>query len=86
MAIQWRSAPIAIDWTKDNLLDLVALDHEGYLCLHERVEQKGKPALLPAQQVFSAENNFVTDANHRVKNKNTGALQLNKRVARDSGR
>jgi predicted neuraminidase len=30
---QWRTTPLAIDFDKDNQLDLVALDQEGYLTL-----------------------------------------------------
>ena len=36
LATQWRTTPVAIDWNKDGLMDLVMLDHEGYLSFYER--------------------------------------------------
>ncbi|MEO2021515.1 MAG: VCBS repeat-containing protein, partial [Pirellulaceae bacterium] len=86
LVTQWRTTPIATDWTGDGLVDLLSLDHEGYLSLYERSRQAGKLVLLPPQRVFYAENNSVTDSGHRVKNKNAGLLQLNNRTAGGSGR
>ena len=86
LVTQWRTTPIATDWTGDGLVDLLSLDHEGYLSLYERARQAGKLVLLPPRRVFYAENNSVTDSGHRVKNKSAGLLRLNNRTAGGSGR
>lgn len=52
LATQWRTTPIAIDWTQDGLVDLVMLDHEGYPALFERVRQDGALKLLPGRRIF----------------------------------
>ncbi|MFY8058452.1 MAG: FG-GAP repeat domain-containing protein, partial [Planctomycetaceae bacterium] len=33
---QWRTTPVAVDLNRDGLMDLVMLDHEGYLAFFER--------------------------------------------------
>jgi hypothetical protein len=40
---QWRTTPVAVDWNKDGLMDLVMLDQEGYLAFFERA-QRGRSA------------------------------------------
>ena len=52
---QWRTTPVAVDWNKDRLADLVMLDHEGYLALFERARRDGKLVLLPPKRVFCDE-------------------------------
>ena len=52
---QWRTTPVAVDWNHDGLVDLVMLDHEGYLCLFERARREGRLVLLPPQRVFCDE-------------------------------
>ncbi|OHB72403.1 MAG: hypothetical protein A2V70_17870 [Planctomycetes bacterium RBG_13_63_9] len=52
LVTQWRTTPVAIDWTGDGLTDLVMLDHEGYLALYQRVERGGELKLLPPKRVF----------------------------------
>ncbi len=86
LATQWRTTPIAVDWNSDGLTDLLSLDHEGFFCLYQRAQKDGKRILLPPQRVFFGDNNSVTDANHGVKNKDAGPLQLNNRRAGGSGR
>ncbi|MCX6897662.1 MAG: exo-alpha-sialidase [Verrucomicrobia bacterium] len=49
---QWRTTPVAVDWNKDGLTDLVMLDHEGYLAFFERARRDGKLVLLPPKRVF----------------------------------
>lgn len=49
---QWRTTPIGVDWNKDSLMDLVVLDHEGYLALFERAKRDGKLIVLPPKRVF----------------------------------
>jgi hypothetical protein len=52
LATQWRTTPFATDWNKDGLVDLVMLDHEGYLALFERSLGDGELILLPGQRIF----------------------------------
>jgi len=52
LVTQWRTTPMAVDWNKDGLVDLVMLDHEGELAFFERVKRGGKLVLLPGKQIF----------------------------------
>ncbi|MGV3723679.1 MAG: FG-GAP repeat domain-containing protein, partial [Actinomycetota bacterium] len=72
LVTQWRTTPVAIDFTRDGLTDLVMLDHEGYLCLWERRRVDGKLQLLPGRRAFV--------------NEKGEALQLNAGRAGKSGR
>jgi len=55
LATQWRTTPCAVDLTGDGLVDLVMLDHEGYLALYERKKVDGKLVLLPPERVFTSD-------------------------------
>ena len=59
---QWRTTPVAIDWTGDGLLDLVMLDHEGYLTLFRREKNGESLKLLGPERVFVSLNNSVTNS------------------------
>jgi hypothetical protein len=48
----WRTTPVAVDWNRDGLTDLVMLDHEGQLAFFERAKEKGGVVLLPGKQIF----------------------------------
>ena len=52
LVTQWRTTPFAIDWDRDGLMDLVMLDHDGYLALFHRVKQGGALKLLPGRRIF----------------------------------
>jgi len=52
---QWRTTPLAVDWNRDGLMDLIMLDHEGYLAFFERTKRDGKLVLLPPKRVFCDE-------------------------------
>ena len=69
---QWRTTPVAVDWNQDGLVDLVMLDHEGYLAYFERVNRDGQRVLLPPRRVFLDEGG--------------NRLRLNARIAGGSGR
>jgi hypothetical protein len=69
---QWRTTPVAIDWTGDGPIDLVMLDHEGYLALFERAKRDGRLILLPPRRVFCDESG--------------NPLRLNAKTAGASGR
>ncbi|MEM8735208.1 MAG: VCBS repeat-containing protein [Planctomycetota bacterium] len=52
---QWRTTPVAVDFNRDEVLDLVLLDQEGYLTLRQQgdgraqrvfVDQSGRPLQL----------------------------------------
>jgi FG-GAP-like repeat len=52
---QWRTTPVAVDWNKDGLTDLVMLDHEGYLAFFERANRGKQLVLLPPKRVICAD-------------------------------
>jgi len=56
LVTQWRTTPVAVDFTGDRLIDLVMLDHEGYLALYERRKRLDRLELLPPQRVFVDED------------------------------
>ena len=73
LVTQWRTTPYAIDWNKDGLMDLVMLDHEGYLTFFERFQKNGDFYLNPGRHIF--------------KDADSGdILRLNEREAGKSGR
>lgn len=57
LVTQWRTSPIAIDHDQDGSMDLVVLDHEGYLAWFQRFRDPatGTLLLLPGQRVFQNE-------------------------------
>lgn len=52
---QWRTTPVAVDWNQDGLIDLVMLDHEGYLAFFERALRGGQKILLSPKRIFQDE-------------------------------
>ncbi len=53
LVTQWRTTPVAVDFNRDGLTDLVMLDYEGYLCLFERRRSDdGSLHVLPPQRIF----------------------------------
>jgi len=73
LVTQWRTTPVAIDWTGNGLTDLVMLDYEGYLSLYRRENECDKIVLLPGKRIF------------RLKGEE-GPLRLNDGKAGRSGR
>ena len=69
---QWRTTPVMFDWNGDGLMDLLMLDHEGYLAFFERKKVDDKLVLLPPKRVLVDENG--------------NPLRLNPRIAGGSGR
>ncbi|MEZ5104087.1 MAG: VCBS repeat-containing protein [Draconibacterium sp.] len=76
LVTQWRTTPYAIDWNKDGLMDLVMLDHEGYLAWFERVKVDEELFLLPGKRIFKEVGKGIDD----------GLLRLNNHEAGGSGR
>lgn len=56
LAPQWRTTPFAVDWNKDGLMDLVMLDHEGYLSFFERFRKNNELLLKPGKRMFYKED------------------------------
>lgn len=52
LVTQWRTSAVAIDWNKDGLMDLVMLDHEGYLSFFERFKKGNEYRLKPGKRIF----------------------------------
>ena len=52
LVTQWRTTPVAADLDRDGLVDLVMLDHEGYLSLYGRRRRGGRLELSPPRRVF----------------------------------
>lgn len=86
LATQWRTTPYAIDWNKDGLMDLVMLDHEGYLCFFERFK-KGKEWLLkPGKRIFYSNNTSGYNNKNVAMDTQSGLLRLNISENGSSGR
>ncbi len=69
---QWRTTPVAHDMNGDGLVDLVMLDHEGFLAFFERKEtDDGLKLSAPRRALVDGDGN---------------PLQLNARTAGGSGR
>jgi hypothetical protein len=95
---QWRTTPVAVDWNKDGLMDLVMLDQEGYLAFFERSKGKeGKLLLQHPKRVFFADKDakkpsVVDEALAHLKVRNPVdmtpgvPLRLNAGIAGKSGR
>ncbi|QHI69180.1 FG-GAP-like repeat-containing protein [Tichowtungia aerotolerans] len=49
---QWRCTVQSIDWDRDGLTDVVALDAEGYLVLHRRSSTNGVLMLGGGERIF----------------------------------
>lgn len=83
---QWRTTPVAVDWNKDGLMDLVMLDQEGYPALFERAKRGEELILRTPRHVFSGENFSVAESRHNITEHNSGLIRLNSGIAGKSGR
>lgn len=87
LVTQWRTTPVAIDWNRDGLMDLVMLDHEGYLAFYERfIDENGERMLKPGQRIFDCVNCSLYNNKDGVVNAEPGVLRLNDKTAGSSGR
>jgi len=86
LATQWRTTPYAIDWNKDGLMDLVMLDHEGFLSYFERFNDGDELFLKPGKHIFFNTENTVYDNSHHVQDTTSGPLRLNNKKYGSSGR
>ena len=86
LVTQWRTTPLAIDWNKDGLMDLVMLDHEGYLSLFERRRKNGKLVLEPGKRIFYGAPYSGFNFRNAVTDSSVGPLRLNTGASGSSGR
>ncbi len=86
LVTQWRTTPYAIDWNKDGLMDIVMLDHEGYLTFFERFSKNNELWLKPGKRIFFAEEMSSYDHNNKIIGNESRPLQLNVGIAGRSGR
>lgn len=84
LVTQWRTVPCAFDWNQDGFMDLIMLDHEGYLAFWERFKENGVLKLKPGKRIFTAEENSLFT--NKFENDENGLLRLNTREAGSSGR
>ncbi|QHI68916.1 FG-GAP repeat domain-containing protein [Tichowtungia aerotolerans] len=65
LPVQWRTSLDAIDWNRDGLLDLIIVDHEGYLAWLQRQKIDDQLILLPPERIFeNTDTHFVYDYAH----------------------
>ncbi|MEQ1861596.1 MAG: exo-alpha-sialidase [Chthoniobacteraceae bacterium] len=84
---QWRTTPVAVDWNKDGLTDLVMLDQEGHLAFFEREKKDGKLVLLAPRRAFRGEHIGPGDPSPKfVKTSPGESLWMNVGFAGKSGR
>lgn len=86
LATQWRTTPYAIDWNRDGDMDLVMLDHEGYLAFFEGRKSDGELILQAGKRIFYGENGSTFTSKGEVEDTNPGILRLNTGEAGRSGR
>lgn len=86
LATQWRTTPVTIDWNKDGLMDLVMLDHEGYLAFFERFKDNKGLKLKPGKRIFYGLDGGEFDRKNELENNTYGALRLNNGKYGASGR
>ena len=53
---QWRTTPAIADLDHDGLLDLIMLDHEGYLAFFQRTRRNGRLTLAAPRRAFVDQN------------------------------
>ena len=87
LVTQWRTTPCVVDWNGDGLMDIVMLDHEGYLAFFERfASAKGDLMLKPGQRIFYGIQASGFDSKHSVTENTPGPLRLNTKENGASGR
>lgn len=86
LVTEWRTTPLAIDWNKDGLTDLVMLDHEGYLSFFERIKKNGQFILKPGKRIFYGAPYSGFNIKNEVTDSSKGSLRLNTGSSGSSGR
>ena len=86
LSTQWRTTPVAIDLDRDGLMDLVSLDHQGYLSFFRRERDESGLYLLPGERIFESENGIVYDRKNTEVEGFSEALVMNNGEVGNSGR
>lgn len=86
MVSEWRTTPYVMDWNKDGLMDLVMLDHQGYLSFFKRIKKGGQLMLEPGKRIFYGEPYSGFNTNNKVTDSLPGLLHLNTGKYGSSGR
>ncbi len=86
LVTQWRTTPYAIDWNEDGTMDLIMLDHEGYLAYYQGSSEDGETILQPGKRIFYGENGTAFTNKNEVLDPSPGLLRLNTGEAGRSGR
>lgn len=86
LVTQWRTTPYAIDWNEDGIMDLIMLDHEGYLAYYQGSSEDGETILKPGKRIFYGENGSAFTNKNEMVDLKPGPLQLNTGEAGRSGR
>lgn len=86
LSTQWRTTPYATDWNGDGLIDLIMLDHEGYLSFFERKKVNGEQVLTPGQRIFYSADISGFGPRHEPTVNEPGLLRLNTEKYGRSGR
>ncbi len=86
LVTQWRTTPVVIDWNEDGLMDLIMLDHEGFLSFFKRVQTDNSLTLMPGERIFYSKDHSSFDNGQKPLNNQGGLLQLNAGLAGKSGR
>ena len=86
LVTQWRTTPFVTDWNGDGLMDLIMLDHEGYLAYFERYMNGDILLLKAGQRIFYSEPYSAFDGKSNPMDSVPGILRLNACEAGASGR
>ncbi|GGF39676.1 FG-GAP repeat domain-containing protein [Echinicola rosea] len=86
LVTQWRTTPFAIDWNNDGTMDLVMLDHEGFLSFYKGSNIKGEVGVKPGRRLFYGKDASVYSNKDKAINQEGGPLRLNNAEAGGSGR
>ncbi|MDH5603194.1 MAG: VCBS repeat-containing protein [Cyclobacteriaceae bacterium] len=86
LVTQMRTTPVAIDWNKDDLMDLVLLDHEGYLSFFEGFEKNKQHWLKPGRRIFYEDQFSNYNRLGQIVDSLSGPIRLNVDMAGKSGR
>ncbi len=86
LVTQWRTTPIAHDWNKDGLMDLIVLDTDGYLAYFERTRHDGQLWLSEGRRIFAVDAFDNRQRRREPSERSDGRLRLNMGKNGSSGR
>lgn len=84
---QWRTTPVAVDWNKDGLTDLLMMDQEGYLAYFERAKVGDRLILKSPVRSLKITDEPVNQARQKyIEGAKGEPIILNPNIAGKSGR